>query len=89
MSSNDNYSQFTFLINFSNSRRKVIEDQRMNQKIKFRKYSVFELAALQYFPVLLTSTLLAPLHRLKVLLQCYDILKNKTTSASELYKGII
>ena len=89
MSSSSSYQAATFLINFSNGRRKVIENQRMNDNIKFRKYSVFELVALQYFPVLVTSTLLAPLHRLKVLLQCQDILKNTTTNVSDLYKGIL
>ncbi len=87
--SSSNYQSATFLINFSNSRRKVLENQRLNENNKFRKYSILELLTFQYLPVLATSTLLAPLHRLKVLLQCQDILKNSTSSASDLFKGII
>jgi hypothetical protein len=88
MSSSSSYQAASFLINFSNGKRQVVENQRRNDNIKFRKNSILELLVLQYIPILATSTLLAPLNRLKVLLQCQDILKNSTSSVSQLIKGI-
>jgi hypothetical protein len=89
MSSSNSYQAATFLVNFSNKRRQIVENQRLNNRIKFRKNSVLELLALQYFPVLATSSILAPLHRLKVILQCQDIIKTSTSNVSQIINGII
>jgi len=85
-----NTYQTTFLINFSNKRRQLLENQKSNSNILFRKYSILELLGLQYIPVLLTSTILAPLNRIKVIQQCQDliILKNNKLSTIDIIKRI-
>jgi hypothetical protein len=69
-----NYQQTTFIINFSNNKRKYIENQKANTNIHFRKQSILELIAFQYIPCIGASTLLAPFNRLKVIMQVQNVI---------------
>jgi hypothetical protein len=69
-----NVQQNVFLINFSNNKRRNIENQKANSNIIFRKNSALEIFVFQYIPLIGASTILAPLNRLKVLLQVKDII---------------
>jgi hypothetical protein len=68
-----NVQQNIFLINFSNNKRRNIENQKVNSNIIFRKNSALEIFVFQYIPLIAASTILAPLNRLKVLLQVKDV----------------
>jgi hypothetical protein len=78
-----NYNQSTFIINFSNNKRKYIENQKSNTNIIFRKNSILEIFAFQYVPCIMASTILAPLNRIKVMLQVKDFIALPKEDISE------
>lgn len=61
-----------FLVRFSNNRRKFIESQ--NKKIIKRKNNFLEFYTFNFLPIALTSTILSPLNRLKILFQVQDFI---------------
>jgi hypothetical protein len=81
-----NFQQNTFIVNFSNNKRKYIENQKANPGMTFRKNSAFELLVFQYIPVIGASTLLAPFNRLKVLLQVQDFIPLPKTNGTTTIK---
>jgi hypothetical protein len=64
-----------FLVRFSNNRRKAVESQ--NKKIINRKNNFLEFYTFNFLPIAITSTILAPLNRLKILMQVQDFLPIK------------
>jgi hypothetical protein len=64
-----------FLVRFSNNRRKVIESQ--NKKTISRKNNFLEFYTFNFLPIAITSTILSPLNRLKVLMQVQDLIPIK------------
>lgn len=81
-----------FLVRFSNNRRKYIESQ--NKKIVNRKNTPLDFYTFNFLPIALTSTILSPLNRLKVLMQVQDFipvknLEGKKVNISFLFKSKI
>ena len=64
-----------FFVRFSNNRRKFIEAQ--NKKIICRKNNFLEFYTFNFLPIAVTSTILSPLNRLKVLMQVQDFIPKK------------
>ena len=58
----------TFFINFSNNKRKKVESINSKTLIK-RKSSLLEQYLFNFVPVAVSSTILSPLNRIKILLQ--------------------
>lgn len=85
-----NFKISTIFYKFSERRHQIVENQKINEKLKFRKNSLLEIVSFQYIPVILTNTLLAPLQRIKIILQCRDLLPLVDSQAStfRLIKGI-
>lgn len=63
---------FSFLIRLSNQRRRTVESQKL-KNYKIRQYSLVELYTFQFLPVVITSSILAPLNRIKLILQVKDL----------------
>jgi len=64
-----------FFVRFSNNRRKFIELQ--NKKFRVRNNNFMEFYSLNLFPIVITSTILAPFNRLKILQQISNFIPNK------------
>ncbi len=64
-----------FFVRFSDNRRRYIELQ--NKKFIQRKNNFAQFYTFNFIPIALTSTLLAPLSRLRLLKQIADLLPNK------------
>lgn len=64
-----------FFVRFSNNRRKYIELQ--NKKFVIRKNNFLEFYTFNFIPIAITSTILYPLNRLKILKQIIDFIPNK------------
>lgn len=67
-----------FFVRFSDNRRRYIELQ--NKKFIQRKNNLTEFYTFNFIPIAITSTLLAPLSRLKLLKQIADFIPNKDLS---------
>lgn len=75
-----------FLVKISDKRRKVVDSQKKKNYV-YRKTSLLEQIIFNVVPVLTTSTILAPLNRIKILLQVNKTLVLKDATAKSLYKG--
>jgi hypothetical protein len=64
-----------FFVRFSDNRRRYIELQ--NKKFIQRKNNFAEFYTFNFIPIALTSSLLAPLSRLRLLKQIADYIPNK------------
>ncbi len=64
-----------FFVRFSNNRRKYIEFQ--NKKFVLRKNNFLEFYTFNFIPIAITSTILYPFNRLKIIKQIIDIIPNK------------
>ena len=64
-----------FFVRFSNNRRKYTELQ--NKKFTTRKNNFIEFYTFNFIPIVMTSTILAPLSRLKLLKQIGDFIPSK------------
>lgn len=64
-----------FFVRYSDNRRRYIELQ--NKKFTQRKNNFSEFYAFNFIPIALTSSLLAPLSRLKLLKQIADFIPSK------------
>ncbi len=64
-----------FFVRFSDNRRRFIELQ--NKKFIQRKNNFAEFYSYNFIPIALTSTLLAPLSRLRLIKQITDLIPNK------------
>ena len=60
------------LIRFSDSRRNVVKS-KAQQGYFIRQSSILEVFVFNFVPVAITSTILAPLNRIKVILQVQNI----------------
>lgn len=65
-----------FFVRFSDNRRKYIEFQN-KKSATIRKNNFAEYYAFNFIPIVLTSTLLCPLYRLKTLLQVKEFIPTK------------
>lgn len=63
----DNMATPTLLIKFSNSRRRIVENQQKLYKAK--SLSLLEIFVYNFIPSALASTLLAPLNRIRIIQQ--------------------
>lgn len=64
-----------FFVRFSNNRRKYVEYQ--NKKFTVRKNNFIEFYGFNFIPIVITSTILSPLNRLKTLMQIRDFIPSK------------
>ena len=67
-----------FFVRFSDNRRKYIEYQNKKSS-STRKNNFTEYYAFNFIPIVLTSTLLCPLYRLKTLLQVKEFIPIKNS----------
>jgi hypothetical protein len=58
----------TILIRYSNRKRNQIEQQRA-KKLLTKQVSLMELTIFNFVPIVISSTILAPLNRLKLIFQ--------------------
>jgi hypothetical protein len=90
----DHGDALTFLVRFSNWRRRAVEKQNLKETNIFKKRSLFEIAAFNYFPAIAASSLLAPLNRVKVILQVQNMIvyptntKVVSNSSFQIFKSI-
>ncbi len=76
-----------FLVRFADNRRKTIDNQRKKNYI-YRKTTILEQLIYNVLPVITTSTILAPLNRIKVLLQVNKPILFKQVTSRSIYQGI-
>ena len=76
-----------FLVRFSNNRRKFIESQ--NNKIVNRKNNPLEFYTFNFLPIMITSTILSPLNRLKTIMQVQDFLPMKDLEGKKLNTSLL
>lgn len=92
-SSHEHGGMMTLLIRFSNSRRKVLERQKI-KGYTTKTISLWELFIFSFFPCVTTSTILAPLNRIKLIMQVKDFqykdvnAKNTNFSFSGIFNSI-
>jgi hypothetical protein len=88
MSSNQSFE--TLLIRFSNSRRKYLELQNLKTKNQ-RKSSLLEQYLFNLIPIVTSSSLLAPLNRLKIIMQVKKqiVINEQPKSIKEAYNSTI
>lgn len=72
------------LVRLADSRRKVIENQKKKNYIT-RKVTIVEQFLFNLVPVVVTSTILEPLNRMKLLLQINKTLQFPEENARSLY----
>ena len=77
------------LLRFSNSRRLAIENQNSNENIVLRSITPTEHYFYNFLPAFLTSTLLAPLNRFKLLAQVHPISTYNQEKLFNVIKGNI
>jgi hypothetical protein len=75
------------LVRFADNRRKTVDDQRKKNYI-YRKTNILEQFIYNVVPVISTSTILAPLNRMKILLQVNKPLLFQQSTTRSLYQGI-
>jgi hypothetical protein len=78
----------SFLIKLSDNRRKVVEAHKRKQFLN-RKTTIPEQFVFNIVPICVTSSLLAPLHRIKILLQTHCLVpssEGKINASSLLQK---
>jgi solute carrier family 25 phosphate transporter 23/24/25/41 len=73
MSYNDSNIVVPLVLKFSNSRRNTISDQQKRGYVQ-RKHTILEILIFNYIPCALSSTILAPLNRIKVILQVQNMI---------------
>jgi hypothetical protein len=76
-----------FLVRYADNRRKIVDDQKKKNFI-YRKTTVLEQLIYNILPVITTSTILAPLNRIKVLLQVNKPILYKQVTSRSIYQGI-
>jgi solute carrier family 25 protein 16 len=90
MASNE-YDIIPILLRFSNWRRSTTERQQL-KGYKMRERNILEVYTFNFLPCAITSTLLAPLNRLKVIFQIHSmipgLIENKKLAISEVLKTI-